>query len=172
MSIEGPRPRQRPSFSSATVKGRTLRVTFSQNLDTSSLPFGNQMWVTATADGASRNINGGAANRVSISGKTVTMTLVSPVVFGETVVVTYRKGDHATSVPLQDPAGNDVADFSDQPVVNNTGAPELSRAVIFSDGFTKLRLIFDRDLAAAASLANGAFAVKKTPQGGRRPTRP
>ncbi|MDE0023132.1 MAG: SwmB domain-containing protein, partial [Spirochaetaceae bacterium] len=156
-----------PTFASATVDGKTLKVTFSQNLDTNSRPLGNQMWVTATKDGTSRGINGGAANRVSISGKTVTMTLVSEIVHGETVVMYYRKADHPTSVPLRGAAGAEVANFSNQPVSNNSGVPRLSRAAITADNLTKLRLYFDRVLLYSQTpVPLSAFTVKKTPSGG------
>ncbi len=162
-----------PTVSSATVDGTTLKVTFSQDLDTNSRPLGNQMWVTATLAGASRNINGGAANRVSISGKTVTMTLVSGIVHGETVVMYYRKADHPTSVPLRGAAGAEVADFSDQRVSNSSGVPRLSRAAITADNLKKLRLYFDRALLdSQAPVPISAFTVKKTPSGGTEATAP
>ena len=109
-----------PAFSSAAVDGKALTVTFTKDLDPTSRPPGNNMWVTATANGESRGMNGGAGNLIRISGKTATMRLGSAVVPGESVVVTYRKRDDS---PLQDSAGNDVANFTDQPVANNTRAP-------------------------------------------------
>ena len=55
------------------------------------------------------------------------------------------------------------------PVVTDTTAPSFESAA--ADG-TSLVITFDEDLAAAASLANTAFMVKKTPSGGSATTTP
>ena len=63
-----------------------------------------------------------------------------------------------------------MAGFTDQAVTNNTvdiTAPTVSSATV--DG-TALVITFNETLAAAASLANGAFAVKKTPSQGSEQT--
>ena len=106
-----------PVFSSATVDGTALRVTFSKALNIGSRPLGNQMWVRATLNGVTRGMNGGPANRMGVSGNTVTMTLASAVVPGETVLLNYQK---PATDPLEDLDGNDVDSFMNKPVTNNT----------------------------------------------------
>ena len=48
-------------------------------------------------------------------------------------------------------------------MLSDTTAPTVSSASV--DG-TSLEIVFDKTLAAAASLVNSAFTVEKTPQGG------
>ena len=169
LGFAAPASADTPTFVSATVDAKTLKVTFSQDLDTTSRPAADSIQVTATAGDATRNTDGGTANLVSISGKTVTVTLQSQIVHGETVVVSYRK---PASNPLQNVAGTDVADFSAQPVTNNTGVLRLSRAAIYPGDRTKLLLVFDRALDTSSTPVNGAFSVKKTPSGGTEATAP
>ena len=66
-----------------------------------------------TVNGAARGVS-----TVGIAGTTVTLTLASPVVAGNTVTVAYTKP--ATS-PLQDAAGNDAVTLAATNVTNNTG---------------------------------------------------
>ena len=101
-------------FSSASVNGTALSVTFSENLATTSAPAGSVFTVKATPSGGgtARTIRGTSA-AVTISGATASATLASAVRSGETVTVSYAKP--ATN-PLQDADSDEVADFSDQSV--------------------------------------------------------
>ena len=62
--------------------------------------------------------------------------------------------------------------FADQAVTNNTANPDTTAPTVSSatvDG-TALVITFNETLAAAASLANSEFTVKKTPSGGGEQT--
>ena len=102
-----------PAFSSAAVNGTALTVTFDENLDTSSLPAGSAFTVSGGRTGT---------GTVSVSGAVASVTLDRAVTAGETVTVSYTT---PTANPLQDAAGNDVADFSGKDVTNNTPVPKL-----------------------------------------------
>ena len=105
----------------------------------------------------------------------MTLTLAAAVAHTDTgVKVSYTKPGTGSNNKLQDgAAANEVAGFADQAVTNNTAAPDTTAPTLSSatvDG-TALVITFNETLAAAASLANSAFAVKKTPsQGGSEQT--
>ena len=95
-----------PAFERATVDGAALTVTFNETLDPSSAPAGDVFTVSGGRTGT------GTAR---VSGATVTVTLDSAVLKGETVTVSYERPG---SNPLQDAAGNAVASFSGRTVSN------------------------------------------------------
>ena len=99
-----------PTVESAVVDGNTLTLTFSEDLkatDTSGLKWA--IWVDGIVEGSSVSPNSAA-----ISGRTLTLTLGAAAEADDTVTVNYDAG--AAEEKLQDPAGNEVASFSDQEV--------------------------------------------------------
>ena len=152
-----------PGFSSATVNGTALTVTFDRNLATGSTPAGSAFSVSATpAGGTARTIAG--TGTVSVSGATVTVTLASAVRERETVTVSYTRP--ATGATLQDPTGNEVATFADQTVTNDTPdttAPTFESAAVNG---TALTVTFDEALDEGSAPAGSAFTVSATPAGG------
>ena len=111
----------RSEFSSATVNGSALEVTFSKTLDASGAtkPASSIFTVTATKNGTDRTVNG-SSTAVTINGKVVSATLASAVAHDETVKVDYAA---PSANPLEDLVGNDVSDFDDEDVTNNTPSP-------------------------------------------------
>ena len=107
-----------PKPTGAEVDGAVLKITFDEPLDTNSLPDGGQFSVKV--NGASVGLV--AANAVAISGLVVTLTLASPVVFGDDVTVSYTVPTGTDPTPIQDLAGNDAAAFT-RTATNNT--PEI-----------------------------------------------
>ena len=104
-----------PVLTDANVDGDALTLTFGEPLDGSSVPAPSAF--SATVDGAARGISD-----VSMSGSSVTLTLASAVVSGETVTVGYAVPTGASASPLQDAAGNPVVSFSGEAVTNDTPA--------------------------------------------------
>ena len=86
-----------------TVGGDTLRLTYDEALDGSSVPAASAF--TLRVGSATPTVS-----TVAISGTVVTLTLSPAVVFGDTVTVTYTVPG---TNPLQDAAGNDAAAFTD-----------------------------------------------------------
>ncbi|MXY53787.1 MAG: hypothetical protein F4Y86_14855, partial [Gammaproteobacteria bacterium] len=152
-----------PIVTAATVAGNQLTLTFAENLDTPSIPLPGAF--TIYVDG------GAGANPSSvdtISGDTVTMTLASAVTSAQTVTLDYAP---PAADPLRDESELNAPGFTGLTVTNETGGdttpPEVTGATV--DG-ASLVITFDEDLAAAADLANSAFAVKRTPSGGSEET--
>ena len=106
-------PPARSVLESAAVEGKTLTLTFNENLDPGSLP---SRWAfRVTVNGAWRGV---ASGGVAISGKTVTLTLTSAVTTHlDTVRVRYTR---PSVRPLRGATGLAVATFTDQVVTNNT----------------------------------------------------
>ena len=107
---------------SATVDGSTLTLTYEENLDEGvTLP---SSAFTVTVGGNDRAVNG-----VSISGRTLNLTLASAVAAGETVKVGYAKPDGPNFI--RDTLGREGDSFSDHAVTNNTpeALPQQQEAV-------------------------------------------
>ena len=109
----------RPAISSAIVDGATLTLTYSEPLDTSSQPDASNYTVSVNRNGSTTDVDVAAAG-VSISGRTITLTLDAPVVASDVVLLTYTPGSPPDSNPVQDTDGADAAQFADREVTNNT----------------------------------------------------
>ena len=111
-----------PTLVSAVVNGATLVLTYSEALDTNSVPAPGAFSVRVA--GSSRTVSG-----VGVGGRSVTLALASAVTAGQTVRVTYAPSTN----PIQDLAGNDAMGFIRQSVTNVTGdttAPALVSATV------------------------------------------
>ncbi|MDE0024331.1 MAG: SwmB domain-containing protein [Spirochaetaceae bacterium] len=152
-----------PKLSAASTNGATLILIFDEALGASASLANGAFTVKKTPQGGTEqdvSLSGSPA----ISGATVTLTLAAPVLETDTdVKVSYGKPTSGAGNRLQDAVGNEVASFTDKPVTNGSRSPGVERAHV--DG-TALTITFDEALGAAASLGNGPFMVKKTPQGG------
>ena len=104
-----------PTVTDASVDGDTLTLTFSEVLAGSVPPASSAFSVTV--GGTARGVS-----NVAMSASTVTLTLASAVVAGETVTVGYTAPTGANASPLEDAAGNAMAAFSDRAVTNATAA--------------------------------------------------
>ena len=78
-----------PAFSSASVNGAALTVTFDGGLDPGSEPAADAFTVKATRAGTERDVDLAATGAVSISGSAVTLTLAEAVLRIDTVTVAY-----------------------------------------------------------------------------------
>ena len=151
-----------PTLSAATVDGARLTLTFSETLGAAASLANGVFTVQKTPQGGTEQ-NVSLSGSPAISGATVTLTLANEVLVTDTdVKVSYGKPTAGAGNRLRDAAGNEVASFSDEPVTNGSKSPGVELAHV--DG-AELTITFDEALGAAASLANDAFAVKKT-QGG------
>ncbi|MCW8177430.1 SwmB domain-containing protein, partial [Verminephrobacter aporrectodeae] len=148
-----------PVFSSAAVTGDQLVISYTDanSLDVVALA-GNAGFAVNTAAGTAAITVSSAV--VDATAKTVTLTLSRIVASTETVSVSYTKP--ATGAVVQDAAGNDAANFSDQAVTNNTPAdttpPEFHSAAVNG---SKLVLTYTEagTLDGAALAGNAGFTV-------------
>ncbi len=148
-----------PTLVSATVNGTSLVMTFSEELGAAASLANGDFTVKKGSGGTTQTLSSTAP---SISGSTVTLTLATTVSATDTnVKVFYTKPTTGTANKLLDTFGNEVATFTaDQDVTNeqDTVAPTFVSATVNG---TSLVMTFNEELGAAASLANGAFTVKK-----------
>ncbi len=111
----------RPAFSSASAIGINLVMTYTDasNLNAVNIP----------VTGAFAVATGGATNAVTAvavnaAAKTVTLTLIRAITFGEVIFVAYTDptaGDDANAI--QDSVGNDAASLTATAATNNTATP-------------------------------------------------
>lgn len=100
-----------PMLTSATIVESLITVSYNESLDPSSVPAESDFTV---------KINGieqtGAVNSAAISGNDVTVILHAAIAPSDTIVLSYVPGLN----PIQDSAGNQAAELTDQPMINNT----------------------------------------------------
>jgi uncharacterized repeat protein (TIGR02059 family) len=142
-----------PVFQSASVNGSSLAMTYNETLDGVSKPATSAFAVTV--NGAARGVSS-----VGIAGSTVTLTLASPVVAGNTVTVAYTKPG---TNPLQDVAGNDAVNLAATSVSNLTpgGGGDVTAPVFQSASVltSTLTMTYNETLDTASKPATSAFAV-------------
>ena len=110
-----------PSFTSATVGGSTLVMTYADAglLDATHAPAPGDF--TVLADGAAVSVTGVVVNGAA---HTVTLTLASPVSAGAVVTVAYADPSGADDInAIQDAVGNDAASLAATSVTNTTSPP-------------------------------------------------
>ena len=152
-----------PAYSSASVDGATLTVTFDGALDTGSVPAADAFTVKATRSGTERDVALAATNPVSISGSAVTLTLAEAVLQGtiDTAVTVAYAEPAANPLRDADNAKNPVTGFDGTKTVTNdtpadTTAPTLSSAAV--NGAT-LTLTFDEALDESSVPHAGRFGA-------------
>ena len=146
-----------PAFSSASVNGAALTVTFNGGLDTASVPAAGAF--TVKVGGTAVDL--AETSPVAVSGSTVTLTLAKAVLAGDTLTVSYAAPATGDKLQDADNGKNPVPDFTDKAVTNanvkDGTAPTVSSATI--DAAT-LTLNFNEALHAGSVPAASAFAVK------------
>ena len=163
-----------PVFASAAADGASLVITFDENLAAAASLANSAFTVVKKTSGVTETpVTLSTTVAPVISGRTVTLTLATALVLTDTnVKVSYTKPTSGSNNKLVDATGNETATFTDQPVTNNTPATDTTAPAFESAAAngTSLVITFDENLVAAASLANSAFTVKKTPSGGSEAT--
>ena len=162
-----------PRLESATANATELVLSFSEELAAAANLANGAFTVKKTpAGGAETTL--ALTGSPSVSGSTVTLTLASAPAVTATdtdMKVSYAKPGTDNGNRLEDGAGNEVADFTDERVFNSLGEiepPALSTtipAVLAADGLT-LTLTYNEALDASSVPAATAFTVEATPAGG------
>ena len=153
-----------PAYSSASVNGDELTVTFNGPLDESAVPAASAFTVKATRSGTERNVDLADTNPVSVSGSAVTLTLAEAVRDSDTVTVAYAAP--ATGAKLQDSdnANLPVTGFGDTKTATNATPADTTPPTFVSASMngTTLTVVFNETLAAAGAsgnLSNNTFRV-------------
>ena len=124
-----------PGLESATVEGTSLVLTYTEDLDASSVPLPGAYSVTVDGTAA-------APSSVSVSGKTVTLTLAEAVTAGRSATVTYTPGSN----PVQDGSGLDALPVTgEEVVIVDETPPEPESGEVLGAG-DRLTLTFNEDL--------------------------
>ena len=156
-----------PTAESARVSGTSLVITFNEDLGAADSLSNSAFTVKKTPEGGSETTLT-LTGAPSISGRTVTLTLdpASAVTATDTdVKVTYTRPTTGMDNRIIDRFTNEADTFTKD--VPDLDPPTVESATV--DG-TSLVVTFNENLAAAASLSNDAFTVKKTPSGGSETT--
>ena len=123
-----------PSFSSATLTGTSLALTFSEDLDEASggTPANSAFVVKVTPSGGTQ-ADATLSGNPTISGKTVTLTLSSEPVTSSTVTVAYTRP--ASGGKLRDRGENEVATFAgrDVTIINSTPTAAYTTVIMEED---------------------------------------
>ena len=144
-----------PGLESAKADGTSLVLTYTEDLDTGSVPAPGAYSVTV-AGGA-----GPAVSSVSVSGTTVTLTLAAAVTAGPALTVTYTPGSN----PVQDGSGLDALPLTGQEVgIEDTTPPIPASAEVPASGDT-LNLTFNEDLDIGPGKLPPASAFTVTADG-------
>ena len=114
-----------PAFSSASVDGAALTVTFDEALDEAKVPAAAAFTVTA----AGTEVALAATSPVAVEGAAVTLALAAAVAAGQAVTVGYDK-DEAGAGTLRDAVGNEAPGFAGKGVTNATPVPETRIASV------------------------------------------
>ena len=151
-----------PVYSSSTVDGTSLVITFDEALAAASNLANGAFTVKKTPSGGTET-DVTLSGSPSISGMTVTLTLASAVVSTDAVTVAYVKPTSGTDNTLKDASGNETDSFSAQTVTNNT-PPAIPAACSVVSGPTAY---FTSVTSAAMSITvtmngtkGGAFAIR------------
>ena len=105
----------KPQLDTATANGASLVLSYDKTLDEDSLPAGSDFAVSVT-DSVTGVKAAVTVAQVDVAAATVTLTLSTPVRFGDTVTVTYTPGDD----PIQVGVGTLADALASQTVTNNT----------------------------------------------------
>ena len=118
-----------PAFSSASVDGDKLTITFNEVLAAASNLDNDAFEVKKTPSGGSEaTVNLSTSTAPAISGRTVVLTLATAVVPTDgSIKVSYTKPTTDNSNRIEDDAGLETDSFTDQAVTNNT-VPTLTIA--------------------------------------------
>ena len=126
-----------PTFASATVNGTSMEITFSEDL-AAAASLANSAFTVERTRGGTEAAAALSSTAPVISGKTVTLTLATAAAILSTdtgVKVSYTKPSTDSNNRLEDASGNEVANFTDQPVTNNSdaavGAPAITAPNVF-----------------------------------------
>ena len=136
-----------PAFRSGAVDGDTLTLTYSEALDSDSEPAAATYTVTA-------NSTVHTVSDVAVSGTTVTLTLSTPVLRGQTVRLSYSP---PSTEFLQGLAGGGAAQLTNVLIANNTDVPPM----VLSAGVNgdTLTLTYDERLDHTSEPAATAYTV-------------
>ena len=123
-----------PRLSRTVVDGTKLTLAFNEAIDDAASPANGAFTVKKTPPGGSEETVG-LSGSPAVEGARVTLSLAKAVRGADTgVKVSYRKSGSDADDRLRDESGNEVAEFSDEPVANSADTtPAVAGVAITSD---------------------------------------
>ena len=139
-----------PELSQAIVNGENLNLTYSENLDSTSVPGGSDLVVKENG------IPQPNAASIVINQQTINITLARAIKHEDTITIDYTPGTN----PIKDEFGNPAPSLSDQAVINNT--PDITPPSIVVTGLNKdkLQLEYNEELNPASIPATSDYQIK------------
>ena len=141
-----------PEFDYATVSGATLTLVYDEELNGDSDPVTGVFTVSGSHAVTGVDVVGGTT--------TVELTLNPAVAYGETgITVSYTKPQ--TGSVIEDRAGNDAANLTNEAVTNDTPNPDQTAPVLQTrevDGVA-LTLTYNEELDSTSAPAGSAYTV-------------
>ena len=147
-----------PALAEASANGTSVVLTFSEALDTASVPPGGAFAVRVAGAAAAL----AQTAPVAISGAEVTLKLAAAAAAGNAVTVSYTAPRTARATPIRDPGGNAAPSFAGRKAKNVTGdttAPALRPTGTPSVEGDELTLVYDEALDPLSAPPAAAFAV-------------
>ena len=148
-----------PAFSSATVNGSALTVTFDGELDEDAVPAASVFTVKRRRSGTETTVALAATDPVSVDGKEVTLALAEAVRDTDTVTVAYAAPATGDKLQDADKLNLPVTGFGDtKTATNNTPADETGPAFVSAtaNGAT-VTITFDEALDGSGTVDGFGF---------------
>ncbi len=138
-----------PTLTNATMSGSsTIVLTYNEQLDPNVVPQPGSFYVTVNGEAR-------AVIATAVSGTTVSLTLINGVLFGQTVTLTYAKGDKA----IQDLSGNTAVNLTSRSITNTLDTT-LPKPVSGTVNGNSVILNFNQTMAEPNTYATSQFTVK------------
>ncbi|MCQ6562712.1 SwmB domain-containing protein [Paenibacillus mendelii] len=138
---------QKPSLQSSEITGAVIRLTYDEPLDVSSVPDVNTMYVKVNQEAVP--ITG-----IQLSGSSVFITLLTPPLPAQPVVLTYLPGQPS----IRDTSGNTASSLVDYTILRPDNTPPLLMNAV-SDGMN-VTLQYNELLDAASVPSPESFVLK------------
>ncbi len=144
-----------PLLKTAEVKDNIITLGYNEALLDSPVPLIADFSLVCTADGKSLTVK---IKKVTITDKSVCLTLENSFAAGQTMQISYLPGEN----PITDPAGNPAAGFSNQEVSNQTETVDLEAPVLQEATINNIELVlsFNEELKEDSLPANNDFSLK------------
>jgi len=143
-----------PTISSSTIDNSEIILTYSENLDSSKVPYGTNFYVTV-------NDVARAVTKVTVNNNEVRLTLQSAVLAGQAVKVSYFPDSNDKEKRLKNVGGIEAASFSNRIATNKTDTliPKPTSGIFSGES---LLLIFNRSLTTPTTSGyHSQFIVKQ-----------
>ncbi|MCD9022291.1 Ig-like domain-containing protein [Cohnella silvisoli] len=140
-----------PTLSKAEMEGSTIVLTYSEQLDTTKIPYAENFYVTV--NNVPQSVSG-----VSVASNQVRVVMQTGVIVGQIVKISYFPDNYSSARRIQSLQAKEAAGLSNRDVTN-TADTTLPRPLSGTASGTIVSLNFNKPLAALGSSAKDQFYV-------------